>query len=145
MEIRCRYRQRDDNTFRHAEHIARNQFEWIQIHSSKGSVLAGSKMYPMVNGAIYLIDSSKPHCTLPERWEDYVRSIIVMDANQLRRFLEAAQVIDVVQEAFEDGGMCYFLDEMSSKEVDECFLRAQESSSGAEVLLEILKLVLLNK
>ena len=141
MEIRCLYRERGGSADWHREHVSGDQFELIQVYCTKGKVLAGSKMYPMVNGAVYLINSSKPHCTLPEDPDSYVRSIIVINTAQLREFLHSAQVLDAVLEAFEDGGMCHLLNESARKEAEACFQRAQENISPDNVLLEILKLI----
>jgi DNA gyrase/topoisomerase IV subunit A len=74
-------------------------------------VLAGSKIFPMISGALYLIDCSKPQCTQPVKANAYVRNKILLDKDALEDFLRSVYCYNTVSDAMTDGGMCITFDE----------------------------------
>lgn len=146
MKFECYYKTKGADQFSSIKHTKKNRFEIMQIYSNSGNVLAGSKMYPMISGAVYLIDCSKPHCTLPKTPENYIRNKILLDADIFITFLKSSFVYNTVSEAVEDGGMCIVLDESSVKKADSCFYNAFKNKDNPElIMLEIFKIILLLK
>ena len=144
MNFECFYRARGADKYSNIKHNAKNRFEIMQIFCNKGNVLAGSKMYPMITGALYLIDCSKPQCTLPSSPGEYIRNKIILDTDVFSSFLKYAFIYDEIAEAMEDGGMCIVLDENSVKKADACFYNAFKNKADATVImLELLKIILL--
>lgn len=74
------------------EHLRKNHshegFEIIQTWSREGYVLIKDKVYPMKEGALYLINGIESHSTNPTHEKDYERSKITFSPSYLRTLLE---------------------------------------------------------
>jgi len=75
---------RDSLVMRMHSHVG---FELIQTWSSSGFVLIGNKIYPMKNGALYIINGAESHCTNPLQPENYERSKIAFSQDIVIQFL----------------------------------------------------------
>lgn len=149
MDFECYHKVKGADRYSNIKHTLKNRFEIMQIFCNNGNVLAGSKIYPMITGALYLIDCSKPHCTLPAKTNEYVRSKIIANTDSLTHFFRAAQVEETVLEALQNGGMCVVLDYELIQKADQCFYNAYRNSKGrydpAVILSELLKMILIIK
>lgn len=146
MDFRIFYRQRGLDEKSNIKHTYRNVFEILQVFHGSGNVLAGSKVFPMIDGALYLIDCSKPQCTQPRIPEEYVRSKILTDKSALAVFLRSVFCLDAVKEAMGDGGMCVTFDRDTAEKIDACFLEAKKKKDDPSALMfEIFKIFLMIK
>ena len=146
MNFEIFYRQKGLDEKSNIKHTYRNKFELLQVFCDEGNVLAGSKIFPMINGALYLIDCSKPQCTQPVKANAYVRNKILLDKDALESFLQSVFCYSAVSDAMTDGGMCITFDKDTSAKIDACFLSAyKKTNDPSSIMYEIFKIFLMIK
>ena len=146
MNFEIFYRQKGLDEKSNIKHSYVNKFELLQVFCNDGNVLAGSKIYPMINGALYLIDCSKPQCTQPGNADAYVRNKILLDKDALESFLRSVYCYNAVSEAFSDGGMCLIFDKDISAKIDASFSSVyKKSNDPSAIMYEIFKIFLMIK
>ena len=144
MNYEIYYKQKGADRFSSIEHSMADRFEIILLLEGEGTVLAGAAVYPMIRGALYFIDMSKPHCTCPSSADKYIRNKLIMETGVFEAFLKSAFAIDIVEEAMRSGSMCVPLEESGIREADACFLSMYRNKGDQrEIMLALLKLVLL--
>lgn len=143
MNFEIFYRQKGADEKSNIKHTYTNRFEILQVFHGKGNVLAGTKIFPMIPGALYLIDCSKPQCTQPYSPDEYVRNKILLDKDALVAFLYSVFCYDTVEEAMIDGGMCITFDADTSSKLDSFFYSAHKNSHDpSAVMYEVFKIFL---
>ncbi len=143
MNFEIFYRQKGPDEKSNIKHTYQNRFEILQVFHDKGNVLAGTKIFPMIQGAIYLIDCSKPQCTQPSSAEEYVRNKIMLDKDALIVFLNSVFCYETVREAMTDGGMCVTFDPEMSAKIDSFFYSAYKNTDDPSAIMHaILKIFL---
>lgn len=144
MEYEIYYRAQGMDEYSNIEHIRENRFEIIQIMAGDGIVLAGASVYPMLSGALYFIDMSKPHCTCPSGAGKYIRNKLILETEVFELFLKSAFAYEIVEAAVNSGGMCVPL-EADAAECANAFFENMDKNrdNKSEFMLELHKLILL--
>ena len=145
MDFEVVFRQKGLDERSNIMHTYQNRFEILQVFSGNGNVLAGSKIFPMINGAVYLIDCSKPQCTQPDS-DEYVRNKILIDKDFLENFLHSVCCHRTVSDALADGGVCITFDRETAEKIDNCFYNAYKNANDpSAVMYALFKIFLMIK
>lgn len=149
LKLFSRYRAVGADCLNHVRHTAADTVEFLQIFCNDGCVLAGAKVLPMLDGAVYVIDCAEPHCTAPLVPKKYVRNNLSLSKSAFEAFLKTAGARDILAEVWENGVMCAALSKEAAKQADECFACLDRLCHGQtdmpEVCLALLTLTLLLK
>ncbi len=149
METLCRYHTVGADSLTHYSHYDLNTVELLQTFTENGNVLAGSKILPMVYGALYILDASAPHCTAPTQPEKYERNLICLNKNDFTAILKIADCTAIYSELFETGSMCIKLPKNKIEKADQIFKQMYAAGKNADARLissyTVLKLTLLLK
>lgn len=139
------------------EHLRKNHshegFEIIQTWSRDGYVLVKDRIYPMMEGAIYLINGIESHCTNPSQEKEYIRSKITFSPSYFRTLVEFIGQPCLLDPFIVKGSdaQCMLLptDEIR-EEIDALFMRMERETTGnssaasayiAACMLEMLVLI----
>ncbi len=115
------YRFKGKGEYDSKPHIHNNCWEIIQTFSSDGSMIMNNKMYPMLFGSVYLINSNYLHYSSPKDAENYLRNKIAISDSYLENILKSCHgefIIDIFKK---DIGRQYTPDLQKSQEIDRLF------------------------
>ena len=115
------YRRVGADNLNNVKHTQSGSIEFLHITAGSGSVLAGSAIFPMIQGAVYVIDCCEPHCTCPEQPNEYRRSNFCMDKSDFYGFLKSACADDIYSTLKQKHAMCVPLSKEASEAADKCF------------------------
>ena len=107
-------------------HQKYNHIEFIHMLSNGGSVLAGSHILPIVKGAVFIIDSSEPHCTAPKNPEVYLRNCLTIDRPSFEAFVAATGLDSVIRDLYRSGVFCAVCENDSIDRISSLFSELSE-------------------
>ncbi len=115
------------------EHSHGDVYEMIHTLSDGGTVLIGDRVYPMVNGGLYIFDAMNVHATNPDDRNSYTRSKISVD----RRWMETLLSLMGLESALsESGGVFIRLNAGDCAAVDGAF-RACRDAAGSRAEMAV--------
>lgn len=120
MKIKdCKYRTIGKDPLINSKHFHINTIELIQPLTNGGNVLINDKLYPMISGAVYCIDSEDLHCTLPQSEQNYCRNKITVPKDSFKRILSDLGDENLLESLISKG--IIILDEQKRKKVENLF------------------------
>lgn len=126
------YHQKGCDDLSHKKHTHENTAEFIQILSGEGSFLINNSIYRMVSGAIYIIDSSCVHCSIPKDPGHYVRNKLIVDKQSLLNILALCGA------SFEGyRNQCFILNKEQSRQIESVFERIDMQEENQKSLCTV--------
>ena len=147
MYIKVDYQRKGVDRLSNTKHQKYNHIEFIQTMCDNGNVLAGSHILPMRYGAVFIIDSSMPHCTAPKDANNYVRNCMTVDKPSFDRFINAVSANDILYDLYRDGVYFAVPDKDNIEKVKGIFKEfdrlRQAAAPETDYYYQMLKLMLL--
>lgn len=147
MYIKIDYNRIGEDRLSNIKHQKYNHIEFIQTLCDNGNVLAGSHILPMRYGAVFIIDSAKPHCTAPKNTHSYIRNCVTVDRPSFDSFISASGAREILNSLYTDGIFYAVPDKDNIEKVTGIFKEFdrlyRQNAAAADYNLQILKLILL--
>ncbi len=137
----CKYQCKGRDPLINSKHFHINEIELIQALSDGGNVLINNKLYPMISGAVYFIDSESLHCTLPQDTQSYCRNKIIVPKDEFIKTLYYLGGGDISEHLVSQG--MFIPDSETRQTVENLFYDVAVSSSNCDefgATLSLLKL-----
>ncbi len=99
-------------------------YEILFVHSGIGNIVVRNKVLKLVNGAIYFIDASDLHCSIPENPEHYCRSLIVLSSDLVDKMCTLFDTKELTDILFKkNGGVSLITSKEQMNEIEKIFLK----------------------
>lgn len=99
-------------------------YEILFVHSGSGTVVMGDKAIQLIAGAIYFIDASDLHCSIPENPKHYCRSLIVLSADLVDKMCTLFDTKELTDILFKrNSGVSLITDKRQMNEIEKIFLK----------------------
>lgn len=63
------------------KHSHEDGYEILFVHSGSGNIIIKDKILKLIPGAVYFINCCETHCSIPDRPDEYCRSLIVISSS----------------------------------------------------------------
>ncbi|MBQ3078530.1 MAG: helix-turn-helix transcriptional regulator [Clostridia bacterium] len=122
MFYELEYHQRGKDALTHTHHAHSDCLEMIQVVEGEGQVLIRDTLYPILSGALYLIDGTETHGTTPVNHETYTRNKLIFSMDAFARIADSMNLTNEVEKLFfQRSGSCCPLGEKEAAEADRLF------------------------
>ncbi len=106
------YRDTGTDVLTSHRHCQSNTYEIIQTWSNGGNFIINDMIYPIYNGALFLINAVDMHCSAPALGSKYIRSKLVISSEYVDELFNAANARVMIKKLFwNNGGGCFDLKE----------------------------------
>ncbi len=102
-------------------HTHGESYEILFVRGGSGSVIIRDKFFPLREGTVYFINGNELHCTVPDIFNEYIRSKIVISAGFIDKMASALGCGELVEELFLNGGTYFVPNEEEIKYIDTEF------------------------
>jgi len=122
--IDFKYRHTGKDHLYNNRHRHSKAYEILFVHSGSGTVVIGDKAMQLIAGAIYFIDASDIHCSIPENPKHYCRSLIVLSADLVDKMctlLDTKELTDILFQ--KNGGVSLITCKEQMNEIEKIFLK----------------------
>lgn len=126
MYLKVDFGRSGEDRLYNTRHIKPGHIEFIQTMTEGGNVLAGSRMLPIISGAVYIIDSSQPHCTAPKDPACYLRHCVTVDSASFDSFVDAVFLKEMLSELYTHGVYFSKPDNEGVKRIEKLFSKLSE-------------------
>ena len=148
MLLEIGYHEKGADKLTNKKHSGDGSYEIIQTVSNSGKMIIKDELYPIIYGAVYLINAVDPHCSVPDDVDEYTRNKIVISSDRLDYFLSQINCVQLTDELFKNtASACIRFETGDIDEVNNLFFEiynlAKEKSSAvnAEIFSKILHLL----
>lgn len=104
MVLEYGYHVRGSDKLTNQQHSHSGCVEIIQIISGDGNFMIRDSLYPLSDGAVFLVNASDVHCSILQNSSSYIRNKLTLDSRKLRLLAEEIRGDALIHRLFYGSG-----------------------------------------